>query len=257
MKNHTRKNRAVIRGSCMDMTPYPDKTTEKTVRCSLIYGGLPEGSLYIQTTWLYLVVIYEDQPVSLQYPGCDGQPAPFSVEASQRGGPRNVQSIRAASHDLGTLYAASVDVSVAMHYVMELLAYQQFLLGHLQGSVMPPPPPPPPREAANSSTCAQTEILCGDIDGMGDRLLLYRSRIKSLEDSTRAYQAEISRLTNSLRDMRIRESRETTKMERCIAELRRENLRLKEYATLKDTKLMECNKLIDYYKEELNNQTTL
>ena len=161
------------------------------------------------------------------------------------------------SQAFGAVYAASLDVSITMNYVMELLAYQQFLVGNLQGSVLSPPPPPPPRPSCAIIASSQTEILGGDIDGMGDRLLLYRSRIKSLEDAVRGYQAEIGRLSGSLRENRARESRETTKLERCIAELRRENLKLKEYVQLKDTKLMECNKLIDYYKEELNNESDL
>ena len=161
------------------------------------------------------------------------------------------------SQAFGAVYAASLDVSITMNYVMELLAYQQVLVGNLQGSVLSPPPPPPPRPSCAIIASSQTEILGGDIDGMGDRLLLYRSRIKSLEDAVRGYQAEIGRLSGSLRENRARESRETTKLERCIAELRRENLKLKEYVQLKDTKLMECNKLIDYYKEELNNESDL
>jgi len=49
------------------------------------------------------------------------------------------------SESFGAVYAASLDVSVTMNYVMELLAYQQFLVGTLQGSILPPPPPPPPK----------------------------------------------------------------------------------------------------------------
>ncbi len=160
------------------------------------------------------------------------------------------------SESFGAVYAASLDVSVTMNYVMELLAYQQYLVGTLQGSILPPPPPPPPRQFFAIHASSQTEILGGDIDGMGDRLLLYRSRIKTLEDATKVYQAEIGRLSTSIRELRTRESRETTKLERCIAELRRENLKLKEYAQLKDAQLMESSKLIDYYKEELSNESS-
>lgn len=207
--------------------------------------------------FLFLVIIYDDRPVTSEKSSGDPQSRTLPAVSAQQSQSR-LESVSSSNiYEFGALYAASFDVSIAMNYVMELLAYQQFLLGNLQGSLVPPPPPPPPLETSMVCALAQTEILGGDIDGMGDRLLLYRNRIKTLEDSARVNQAEIGRLTHSLREFRSRESRETSRLERCIAELRRENLRLKDYANIKDAELTECNKLIDYYKEELNTKSSL
>jgi hypothetical protein len=156
-----------------------------------------------------------------------------------------------------SLCSTNVDISLSMNYIMESLAYQQSLINLMQSSSshLPPPPPPPTSRFISEST--QTELLSGEIDGMGDRLLLYRSRIKTLEESAHIYQTEVGRLASTVRELRIIGNKEASKLERCIAELRRENNRLKEYSNLKDSKLVECNKLIDYYKEELKNLSSM
>lgn len=156
-----------------------------------------------------------------------------------------------------SLCSTNVDISLSMNYIMESLAYQQSLINLIQSSSSHRPPPPPPPTTRFISESTQTELLSGEIDGMGDRLLLYRSRIKTLEESAHIYQTEVGRLASTVRDLRIIGNKEASKLERCIAELRRENNRLKEYSNLKDSKLVECNKLIDYYKEELKNVSSL
>ncbi len=157
-----------------------------------------------------------------------------------------------ARSDAPSIHDLNADMLLTINYMMDLLVYQQSLLGPYC-MVPPPPPPPAPMNGTFTSDATQTELLSGDIDGMGDRLLLYRSRIRTLEESIREYQNELNRLSATIRS----NNRESSRLERCVAELRRENNRLKEYSTLKDTKLYECNKLIDYYKDELKNVTPL
>lgn len=160
-------------------------------------------------------------------------------------------------YELTCLYSANMDISANMNYVMELLAFQQSQLTLIQQSLLHPPPPPPPPRTCYESASVQTELLSGEIDGMGDRLMLYRSRIKTLEECAQHYHLEVGRLTTILDDLRAVGARESTRAERSVSDLRRENNRLKEYSDLKDSKLMECNKLIEYYKEELKNVSSL
>ena len=152
----------------------------------------------------------------------------------------------------------SVDIQVVQTYCRlgELLWYQQQAKRVQSDSLSPPPPPPPPIVCQPNHS--QTELFGGEVEAMGDRLLLYRNRIKTLEDRLSKETAHRYRLEREQAESRSvlaqvtsERDREGEANERVIAQLKKEVHSLRESGQLQEIKLKDHDRLINFYIEEV------
>jgi hypothetical protein len=108
------------------------------------------------------------------------------------------------------------------------------------------PIPAAPMSAYSCNEWVQTEMFGGEIEGMGNRLLLYRNRIKVLEEKSELEQCKREALESGVCRMR-----ETLKEDEMCMQLRKDNQILKESNQLQDVKLKDMERLINYYIEEV------
>ena len=108
------------------------------------------------------------------------------------------------------------------------------------------PIPAAPMSAYSCNEWVQTEMFGGEIEGMGNRLLLYRNRIKVLEEKSELEQCKREGLESGFCRMR-----ETLKEDEMCMQLRKDNQILKESNQLQDVKLKDMERLINYYIEEV------
>ncbi len=145
--------------------------------------------------------------------------------------------------------------------IMSIVIQQNALLSNMQAAQgicpykLPPPPPPPPKPAAPPlvSSSTQTEILSGDIDAIGDRLVLYRIRLESLDAENKSTNKGMRELRKTLPQMSIKGTKEIAEYESTNSGLRRENNRLIESVDMLMAKVTELNRIIEYYKNFENN----
>lgn len=101
-----------------------------------------------------------------------------------------------------------------------------------------------------ASAWVQTELLGGELEGMGHRLLLYRNRMKSLEQRIEAESKKRNEIENEL--IEIRETqKEIEAVDRDFIQQEKENQALREANQLQEVKLQDMDRLINYYIDEV------
>ena len=151
------------------------------------------------------------------------------------------------------IHDCSLDDEIAVTYsrLGELIwHYQQ--TRHDSPMKRPPPPPPPP--IVHEDRSIQSEILGGEVDGMGDRLLLYRNRIRVMEERLERERdrrwkndKDLSELRSAIAQMGL----EQEANERTIAQLRKDILVIRETNQLQEIKLKDHERLISFYVDEV------
>lgn len=153
-----------------------------------------------------------------------------------------------------------------LHYAPQVLdleiqrAYMQlgeFIWArHVQSQIPAPPPPPPPIQYYSEE--AQTELLSGEVDGMGRRLQMYRNHIQSLRHKVALRSSRLADVTQELYDsqntlLRVSKERERDceAYERHLAALRDEKVALAEKCQVQTLHLQERDKLIQHYVTEI------
>lgn len=96
----------------------------------------------------------------------------------------------------------------------------------------------------------QTELLGGELEGMGHRLLLYRNRMKSLEQRLETELKKRDDIQNELIQARERE-KEIEAVDRDFIQQQKENQALREANQLQEVKLQDMDRLINYYIDEV------
>ena len=157
--------------------------------------------------------------------------------------------------------STSLQVEISQIYIRlgELIWLQQE--GQKSQSIIPPPAPP---SSIFTTTSVQTEITNGEIEALSDRILLYFNKCKLLESRLAHQAAENKYHSSKLLDDLIQvraivlqvstdRNREGEEAEAIIADLRKENNRLKESLKLTESRLSEATKMIAYYTDAGSN----
>lgn len=152
-----------------------------------------------------------------------------------------------------SIHDCSLDDEIALTYsrLGELIWHSQ-QTRHASPMKRPPPPPPPP--IAHEDRSIQSEILGGEVDGMGDRLLLYRNRIRVMEDRLereRSRRLKSDKDLSELRSVIAQLGVEQEANERTIAQLRKDILVIRETNQLQEIKLKDHERLISFYVDEV------
>ena len=101
-----------------------------------------------------------------------------------------------------------------------------------------------------SSAWVQTELLGGELEGMGHRLLLYRNRMKSLEQRIESESKKRNEIENELIEARETQ-KEIEAVDRDFIQQEKENQALREANQLQEVKLQDMDRLINYYIDEV------
>ena len=131
------------------------------------------------------------------------------------------------------------EIAEAYSRLGDLICLQQQSQFMTSPSALPPPMP-------LSSMYVQTEILGGELEGMGNRLLLYRNRIKTLEE-----RLELENQRRSLAESELEKLRDGSREEEIRERVQTEIHALKEINQLQEVKLKDMERLINYYIEEV------
>ena len=181
-------------------------------------------------------------------------------ESDQVDSTHNDKQMQLAANESAFQAEVWVDLWASYSHLGEMMFYLQNGGKDELGGAPAPPPPPPPPPIVWTDAHSQTELLTGDIDGLGERLLVYRNRIKLLEGKLEKerkrrgiLEGEMEHVNNIHKQTLAKKDSELDEADVTIAQVRKDNYLLREMCQLQEMKLRDQERLVNYYIDEVAN----